>query len=84
MSTCKTCKHWVPPSEHADYPSHGKCSSSKFIYVGQDSTDLNEETDRWEYPKKEDDSFLYEDCESYAAKFYTGPNFGCIHYGEKA
>jgi len=53
------------------------------MYVGDGNMVLNEETGLFEYPKKGDDSFLYRDAECYAAVFFTGPNFGCIHYEEK-
>lgn len=83
MSTCKTCRYWELCAKTDEHPTHGTCSNSKFIYVGDDSMILNEETGLYEYENKGDDTLLYRDAECYSAVFFTGPNFGCTHHEGK-
>ena len=69
---CKNCIHW---KEHVDDESvlfGGVCDSEKFVYEGC----CTEE-------EPEEDGLKYFDYEGYSAGFYTGPEFGCIHFREK-
>lgn len=70
MKTCKTCKCWTPPevSSPWDVSKGGACACPKFVY--------HEPMPR--------DGLEYYDAEGYAAGFYTGPDFGCIHHEAKA
>lgn len=79
MKTCDDCGYYDPPDEtihkrldgtqYQDESWRGSCLCPKFIEL---------------YLEEPDDSCLiYWDYESYAAGFYVGPKFGCIHHKEK-
>jgi len=66
MCCCK-CKYWAELGGRMS--PFGSCSNEKFIY-------------ECDFPTNDTpiDALLYEDYESYSASFYTGPEFGCIHF----
>ena len=68
MERCKNCKHW----NNSDYSSKnfGECNNDKFVYTGDDT----------EAPI---DGLGYSDSEGYNAEFFTGAEFGCIHFLKK-
>ena len=72
---CKNCKHWKRMTDAFDVsyhgPAAGNCLSHKFVYSPQDN-------------KVPADGLEYYDAESYSAGFYTGENFGCIHWAARA
>jgi hypothetical protein len=71
--TCKNCGSWK--QDHSNEyawedqlpPPHGACCDDHFIYTGNGGV-------------TPEDGLGYWDCESYAAGFYTGAEFGCIHW----
>ena len=73
---CKNCIHWKkhePEGKNNYLLFAGDCDSEKFIY--------SEELNFGEKPQ--DDMMEYGDFEGYSASFYTGPEFGCIHFKAK-
>ena len=74
---CKNCIHWKkhePEGKNNYLIFGGDCDSEKFVYDGMD-THFDKDPD--------DDMMQYFDYEGYSAGFYTGPEFGCIHFKEK-
>lgn len=68
---CKNCKFWERDDGILDMPkAQGECHNTNFIYTG--TLEINEP-----------DEFVYSDYEGYAASFYTGENFGCVHFRAK-
>lgn len=70
MNNCKTCKHWKKFTNNYDIkyrgPNAGNCYNlEKFVY-----------TDDF----IQSDTLAYYDRESVGAEFFTGENFGCIHW----
>lgn len=70
MKTCKDCKHWRAEGDmgRATYDPIGKQGGYCF------STKLTEES------PYELDALVYSFAEGGA--FWTGPNFGCIHWSK--
>ena len=78
---CKNCKHWKPTSLFSHHGEEykitagnfqvGECRCPKFFYFNT--------TESFKYP----DGLGYGDLEQYYAYFYTGENFGCIHWTPK-
>ena len=72
---CKDCDFWKPIPGSGEigqnfecYKNHGTCACKFFIE--EDSLDIISPSD----------SLLYWDYEGYSAGFYTGKDFGCIHF----
>lgn len=68
---CSDCKHWERYTDKSIIKSRGEhsgeCDSDKFVNL------------EWA-DKSITDQLMYWDYESYAAGFFTGENFGCIHF----
>ncbi len=76
MNICKSCKHWESHENNKPYRAAlanlGDCSCPKFV--------------SGYYPNTEPvpvglDGILVEEDEGWC--FYTGPEFGCIHWETK-
>jgi len=71
---CKDCKYWERSNKDYFDNNYGDCNNEdKFFYgspykgEGEFSSDL----------------MFYYDYEGYSAGFYTGQDFGCIHFKPK-
>ena len=64
---CYNCKFWTPKDN-----GFGECFCDKFKYSSCVS-----------FKNESNDTLLYGDSEMYAAFFYTGENFGCVHFRTK-
>jgi hypothetical protein len=86
---CKDCRHWgdwtgrehlqtvSEPPKYEEVPRvHKPCACPKVV----DGSDI-QEAEQQALPL---DTAIYSDSESYGAHFFTGPEFGCVHWGAKA
>jgi hypothetical protein len=75
MNICKDCKYWTPTngkSYRAKSALLGDCDCAKFVTGYYDDS---------EPVPVARDGVLVEDDEGWG--FYTGPEFGCIHWSAK-
>jgi hypothetical protein len=73
MSTCDTCKHWVPVPV-----KHPRNYQSAAINAGG----LCEHDKIRESDGHDEDALVYSYLEG--GYFWTGPRFGCVHHEAKA
>ena len=87
MITCKECKFYQPPPKEIDEwdlegsyfnVKNGKCTCPKFIDVSRNQGKFDMEN-----PPILTDELCYSDFDNYEARFWVGPNFGCIHGAKK-
>jgi len=69
IGKCSSCKHWE--MFYDDRPGFGACRNNKFKW----------EVDTYDKPLQGDE-LIYWDDEGLRAGFYTGQDFGCIHFEE--
>ena len=67
---CKTCKHWDMSVELIDGRA---CLSANIVRA-----------DEWGGRDPDDSCAIYDASYEYKQPFVTGPNFGCVHWGERA
>jgi len=82
---CKNCKYWISGDElgwTGNWKKFGKCACKKFQYLGLDEGNVDSIIDSVIKAAKSDE-LLFIDFEYYNADFYTGENFGCIHFKPK-
>ena len=86
IGRCKDCKWWVPlgdPLRDTELPGTGKrippgvptCAHPKIIYMAY-----------WAYNSEglSEDTMGISDDDGYVAYVMMGPEFGCVHWEEKA
>lgn len=69
---CKDCKFWNPYMPVC--PTRGWCSSGKLV----------DQSESYGMNLGAEDELSYSDAEGYVANLHTGPEFGCVHFKEKA
>lgn len=77
---CKNCKYFEKEEDRFVEKNFGSCLCEKFVYLHADKYDESYAGDEFEKLILEDDMVAYEDAEMYAARFYVGGNFGCVHF----